>query len=117
MGLGRIFAIDFDGTLHKAPSSMFPYTDNKYANLPLIEMLLDNKKNNPLDQYILWTCRQSREEIKLAVDFCKQYGLRFDAVNENVYRSYGYTRKIIADIYIDDRAVNVNNLDEIRAVL
>lgn len=113
---GRIIAIDFDNTLHMGPSSMFPYTKTKYANVSLIEMLISNKKTHPEDKYILWTCRQTELEINEAVKFCNQFGLKFDAINENVYKEYGYTRKVIADIYIDDRAINVDNINALRAV-
>lgn len=45
-----------------------------------------------------------------AVEWCRQYGLEFDAVNENLpemIKRYGNdSRKIHADVYIDDKAVN-----------
>lgn len=112
---GRIIAIDFDNTLHMGPSRMFPYTATKYANLGLIEMLVSNKKTHPEDKYILWTCRETELEIDQAVKFCDKFGLKFDAINDNVYKQFGYTRKVIADIYIDDRAISVKDLNALRA--
>lgn len=45
-----------------------------------------------------------------AVDWCKNYGLIFDTINEQLpelTELYGNdTRKICADIYIDDKGVN-----------
>ena len=44
-----------------------------------------------------------------AVEFCRCYGLEFDAVNDNteeLKRAYGTNpRKIGADYYIDDKAM------------
>ena len=44
-----------------------------------------------------------------AAKFCEKYGLTFDAVNENLpdtVTMLGYNpRKVLADIYIDDKAV------------
>lgn len=46
----------------------------------------------------------------MAVDYCKKAGLEFDTVNENLpelIEAYGGdTRKINADVYFDDKAVN-----------
>ena len=56
---------------------------------------------------ILYTCRSGRD-LKIATDFCKGIGLKFDYINENVKENiekYGDTRKIYADVYIDDHAI------------
>ena len=59
----------------------------------------------------MWTCR-SGIQLTQAVFFCKSYGLEFDAVNENlpdIIEKYGNdSRKISADIYIDDKALTNN---------
>lgn len=57
----------------------------------------------------LWTCRFG-EELEEAVSLCAALGLTFDAVNDNlrsVKEDYGNPRKIVADLYIDDRAENL----------
>lgn len=58
---------------------------------------------------ILWTNRTS-ERLHEAVRWCEGHGLIFDAVNANlpeVIEAFGGdTRKIVADIYLDDKAVN-----------
>ena len=56
---------------------------------------------------ILWTCR-SDKQLDEALEFCKDAGIEFDAVNDNlpeVKELYGNnSRKIYADVYIDDRS-------------
>ena len=96
----KVIAVDFDGTLCR----------NKYpeigdANSELIRQLIEERKNGTA--VILFTCRNGKI-LKEAVKWCKDQGLTFDAVNRNIkerIRAYkGDTRKISADVYIDDRA-------------
>ena len=95
----KIIAVDFDGTLceNKWPDIGAPNTE-------LIGYLKDQQKNGA--KLILWTCR-SRRTLKAALKWCKEQGLIFDAVNENlksVIKSFGSdTRKIFATEYIDDK--------------
>lgn len=97
-----IYAVDFDGTLCE---SVFPGIGN--PNIELINHLIKRRKQG--NKVILWTCR-IEERLKEAVEWCKGYGLEFDAVNENLpemIERYGNDcRKIAADVYIDDKAVN-----------
>jgi len=56
---------------------------------------------------ILWTVR-SGERLEEAVEFCRDKGLEFYAVNKNYHEEVideNFERKIEADIYIDDRNV------------
>ena len=96
----RIIAVDFDGTLC---ADCYPQIGA--PNLPLIRQLIYLRARGK--QIILWTCRCG-EKLGEAVAWCAGYGLEFDAVNENVretFLRYGTeSRKISADIYIDDRA-------------
>ena len=95
-----IIAVDFDGTLceNAWPGIGEPKTD-------LIEYLISVKKIG--HKIILWTCRAD-ERLDAAINWCKDLGLEFDAVNENlpeVIKEFGHdTRKIFAHEYIDDRA-------------
>ena len=59
-------------------------------------------------QLILWTCR-GEKYLDAAVDFCKENGLVFDAINENIDKKYynHTSNKIVANIYIDDAAYPV----------
>ncbi len=97
-----IYAIDFDGTLCE---SVWPGIGD--PNIALIEHL--KKKREKGNKLILWTCRVG-ERLQEAVNWCKGYGLEFDAVNENlpemIEKYGGDSRKVYADVYIDDQAVN-----------
>lgn len=96
----KILAVDFDGTIT---------ADGHGAN-----MVLRNGCEEALKELhslgfelILWTCR-SGAWLKQATDFLKAEGLLnlFSKVNENSDRIYGPdTRKVIADLYIDDRVL------------
>lgn len=71
-----IFTTDFDGTLCE---SVFPGIGS--PNMALINHLTKRRKQG--NKIILWTCRCG-ERLQDAVDWCKMYGLEFDAVNENL---------------------------------
>lgn len=95
-----IIAVDFDGTLveHKYPAIG---KDILFA----FETLRELQKQQ--HQLILWTIR-SGKELEEAVEYCRQRGVEFYAVNksypEEVFEE-GMSRKINADIFIDDRNV------------
>lgn len=97
-----IIAVDFDGTLC---SPAWPKIGRPNKSL-LHRLKRQQEKGTRL---ILWTCREG-ELLKEAVDWCKNYGLIFDTINEQLpelTELYGNdTRKICADIYIDDKGVN-----------
>ena len=103
----KIYAVDFDGTL-----SFGEWPNVGPANGELIEFL--KRKQSQGDKLILWTCREA-EPLQRAVQWCEQLGLIFDAINDNIpeiVKHYGNnSRKISCDIYIDDRAVNMNYRD------
>ena len=95
----KIIAVDFDGTL----------CENKWpeigaANEELIWYLRERQAEG--DKLILWTCRVD-DMLRKAVEWCYDYGLIFNAVNENlpeIIDNFGSdTRKIFANEYIDDR--------------
>lgn len=102
-GMSRIIAVDFDGTICKDR-----YPDIGEANETLINMLVQCQENG--EKLILWTCRQGIF-LQEAICFCKAKGLEFDAVNQNlpeIIEKYGSdSRKIYADLYLDDRAATV----------
>jgi hydroxymethylpyrimidine pyrophosphatase-like HAD family hydrolase len=93
-----IIAVDFDGTIvkHKYPSI------GKEIPFAIKTLKLLQEKGH---QIILWTYR-SGKELDDAIQFCKKKGLTFHAVNSNfddeAYDN-SYSRKIYADVYIDDR--------------
>jgi hypothetical protein len=100
-----VIAFDFDGTVCE---HAFPQIgDINYRNRQVIENLKQAKAKG--DTLILWTCRVG-ELLDDAVSFCVEHGISPDFVNENTHRNkilYGNDcRKILADIYMDDKAVN-----------
>ena len=94
-----ILAVDFDGTLVK---DRFPGIG--MINRPIWDAVLQAQDQGY--KIILWTCRNG-EALKEAIEFCAEHDLHFDAINENLDEIKvlygGDTRKIFADVYIDDR--------------
>lgn len=95
-------AVDFDGTIaeDKYPEigSEIPFA------IDTLKMLIEDRH-----KLILWSVREG-ELLDEAVQWCRERGVEFYAVNkdfpeekENLNRSY--SRKIKADIFIDDRNV------------
>lgn len=95
-----IIAVDFDGTL-----CTDAYPGIGMPNLALIYFLKQLRKQG--SQIILWTCRCG-DKLEEAKKWCDSFELEFDAVNANVpmiIEKYGTdSRKIFADVYIDDKA-------------
>lgn len=100
-----IIAVDFDGTI----------VEHRYPEIGQeIAFAVDTLKMLQVKGFrlILWTYR-SGAELEAAVQFCRNRGLEFYAVNKN-YPEEKFdptqSRKILADIYIDDR--NLGGLPE-----
>lgn len=105
--LPYIVAVDFDGTL----------CENAYPEIgkPKMEVIEAIKEYKGYGwKIILWTCR-NYDALDQAVEWCKQHGLEFDAINTNlpeVQETYGGdTRKVFADVYIDDKNVLLKEVD------
>ncbi|MGQ7867776.1 BT0820 family HAD-type phosphatase [Sunxiuqinia sp. sy24] len=93
-------AVDFDGTIveHK-----FPAIGNE---LPFATHTLKTLQGKG-HRLILWTYR-SGQQLDEAVSFCKERGLEFYAINKNYPEekmTNDISRKILADVYIDDRNI------------
>ena len=91
-------AVDFDGTIveHEFPKIG---KENLFAFRTLKEL---EKQGARL---ILWTFRTGKE-LNEAVEYCKNNGIEFYAVNKNYPEEVmdeTVSRKIDADIYIDDK--------------
>ena len=97
MSYKPIVAVDFDGTL--SLDSQYPNIGR--FNTHLYEALMKLKGIGWL--IVLWTCREGKE-LKEAVEWCANNGLKFDAINENPPEVSFKSRKVVADMYIDDRA-------------
>jgi hypothetical protein len=107
-----IIAVDFDGTVCIGNN----YPDIGNPRIWLIDIL--KALRNDGHKLILWTCRSNSSVPELgfnndhdlddAIEWCRQFGLEFDAINENLneskYPNVKLSRKIFANIYIDDRA-------------
>jgi len=93
-------AVDFDGTIveHK-----YPHIGEE--KLFAFQTLRQLQKNGY--RLILWTYRVGKE-LDEAVEYCRKNGVEFYAVNKN-YPEEEYdntiSRKIDADVYIDDRNI------------
>lgn len=99
-------AVDFDGTLveHKFPLIGDPMP----LAIDAVKHLIDKGHD-----VILWTYRAGAE-LDDAIAFCEEKGLHFYAINmnhpEEVFNPNKMSRKIDADIYIDDR--NLGGLED-----
>lgn len=98
-----VIAVDFDGTIveHKYPKIG--------KEIPYAIMIL-KKLQEEQHKIILWSVREGKY-LDDAVAYCESRGLEFYAVNSNYYEepqsgnSTCSCRKLMADIYIDDRNV------------
>ena len=114
-----VIAVDFDGTLCEFA---FPIIgEQKQIHKKLMDKLI--KLRNDGHKLILWTNRGDNEEYPVlseAVEWCRDRGLEFDAVNENIKgqkKLSGYSPKIMADFYIDDKALQFSDTDSIEKTL
>ncbi|MFO7879532.1 MAG: BT0820 family HAD-type phosphatase [Bacteroidota bacterium] len=98
MDNGLRIAVDFDGTIveHAYPDIGKPLPGAFETLISLTEMG---------HKIILWTFRDG-DLLQDAVEFCMEHGLMFWAINQSFpdeeFNQF-LSRKIIADVYIDDR--------------
>lgn len=94
-----ILAVDYDGTLD----------NGQEINLTLLNKLKKHQKHG--DIVILWTCRDGKR-LQEALNTLARSGFKPNLVNQNapqVIQTLGYDpRKILADVYIDDKALSIN---------
>lgn len=96
-------AVDFDGTIVE---NQYPAigVEKPFAVKTLKQLAAEG------DDIILWTAR-SGSLLQDAVDWCESQGLKFYAINSNYHmcvahqNGFSGSRKIHADIFIDDRIV------------
>lgn len=97
----QVIAVDFDNTL-----ALTDYPTILKPNEPLIRYLINQRRQGT--KVILWTCRCG-DDLDAAVEWCAQQGLMFDAVNDNIPEAVATfgdnSRKIYADFYVDDKAI------------
>jgi uncharacterized HAD superfamily protein len=106
-----VIAVDFDGTLCQTKFPKILKQTSKQKKL-LNDLKRLKKKGHKL---ILWTCRGDNKKfpaLSEAIEWCKSKGLTFNSINRNVKgqkKISGFSPKIIADIYIDDKCINLKN--------
>lgn len=95
-----VIAVDFDGTIveHRYPQIG---QEIPFATDTLKQLIKEHHK------LILWTVREG-ELLDEAVAWCRERGVEFYAVNkdfpeEKQTAAHHYSRKIKADVFIDDR--------------
>lgn len=97
-----IIAVDFDGTI----------VEDRYPEIgrevPFATQTLRMLAEQHHHRIILWTVREG-ECLQEALDWCTQRGVEFFAVNKDYPEEsddkQNYSRKIKADIFIDDRNI------------
>jgi len=111
----KVIAVDFDGTLctNNWPEVGVSQTVHK---LLISSLIMAHRKGHII---ILWTCREDTEDRKYlaeALEYCKKNNIPIDYVNEappEMKKLWGNDpRKICADVYIDDRSININYIIE-----
>lgn len=95
-------AVDFDGTIveHRYPEigKELPFATQT------LKMLIEDRH-----KLILWSVREGKL-LEDAVEWCRQRGVEFYAVNkdfpeEDLNKNQSFSRKLKADLWIDDRNV------------
>lgn len=95
-------AVDFDGTIveHRYPKIG---KEIPFATQTLRMLIADRHK------LILWSVREGKL-LEEAVEWCRERGIEFYAVNkdfpeEDLEKNQHFSRKLKADIWIDDRNI------------
>lgn len=94
-----VIAVDFDGTIveHKYPAIG---KELPFATATLKMLIQEGHR------LLLWTVREGRE-LEEAVAWCRDRGVEFFAINADIPEEQpgdkGYSRKLKADLFIDDR--------------
>lgn len=103
------FGIDFDGTL----------CENNFPQIgePKDKIIRYVKRLKSMGHYIgLWTCREG-EILDDAIAWCKEQGIIFDVINENLperIEKWGCDcRKVGFDYIIDDKNMLVEDIEKV----
>ena len=107
-------AVDFDGTLCE-----YAFPEIGEPKHLVISFVKQHAARGT--KIILWTCRENgtrRALLDEAVAFCAAHEIPLYAVNENPANTYAGQygveragRKVFADLYIDDKALNVAEVE------
>lgn len=107
--LPKIVCVDFDGTLNLTDKP-FPSIGKPF--MPLLSELTEGKYKDY--KKILYTTR-SGKALDDAVKICEEWGLKLDAVNDNIdeLKQHGLNpRKIYCNAIIDDLAIHPREFRE-----
>jgi hypothetical protein len=114
----RTIAVDLDGTIceyNSVPANTIkdsvPPVGNPYPGM--IELLQTLKSLGWL--VIIWTCRKETSEL---ANYLKQKNIPFDYINYNPFQPSDTSSKLMADVYLDDRAISYSgNTDGLLATI
>lgn len=105
----KIVGVDFDGTL--------AVTRGTYPKIqgPIQEVIDYVKSEQAAGAYLILITMREYDELKQAVEWCKEQGLRFDAVNDNLPQMKEFfgnnPRKIFCNEYLDD--TNIGGIENV----
>lgn len=99
----KYIAIDFDGTI--ADEEMFPT-----IGAPILNAIWVIQKIKEYGGKIcIWTCR-SNADLSHAMEFLSHHEVPFDYLNQDfpeiAGKYHGFTRKVCADVYIDNKDIH-----------
>ena len=105
----RIIGVDFDGTL--------AHTKGIYPNIgePITEVMDYILGEQKKGAYLILITMREGDELDMAVRWCNEYGIVFDAVNDNLPHMKEFfknnPRKIFCNEYLDD--TNIGGIDAV----
>ncbi len=105
----KIVGVDFDGTL--------AVTRGTYPKIqgPIQEVIDYVKSEQAAGAYLILITMREYDELRQAVEWCKEQGLRFDAVNDNLPQMKEFfgnnPRKIFCNEYLDD--TNIGGIENV----
>lgn len=104
----RIIGVDFDGTLSKTINYPEP-------GEPIQDVIDYIKQAQSEGAYVILITMREGICLRMALDWCKEQGLEFDAVNDNLQHMKDFfdsnPRKIFVTEYLDDR--NIGGIDRV----
>ena len=96
----RIIGVDFDGTLAITRGS-YPRIQGPIQEV--IDYILEEQKKGA---YLVLITMRENEDLDMAVEWCNEQGIVFDAINDNLPHMKEFfrnnPRKIFCNEYIDD---------------
>lgn len=105
----RIIGVDFDGTL-AVTKGTYPKIQGPIQEI--INYILDEQENGA---YLVLVTMREGQDLMDAVEWCKQQGIFFDAVNDNLPHMKDFfnnnPRKIFCNEYIDD--TNIGGIERV----